>query len=60
MTSKFWPYRYIVCDVRRFSRNAIVERCSADRNLLIETMIAEIEQVVLKRFESDYQDDSNK
>ena len=31
-----------------FSSNNILERCFADRVMLIETMTAEIEQIVLK------------
>ena len=45
-----------VRDAMTFSGKVILERCSADENLLFETLIPEIE-VVLKRFESVYQDD---
>ena len=37
-----------VCDARIVSRNLIIERCSAGGKLLIETMIEEIEKVVLE------------
>ena len=46
-----------VRDAMTFSGKVILERCSADENLLFETLIPEIEKVVLKRFESVYQDD---
>ena len=39
------------CDPMKFSRNVVIE-FSADINLLIETMIAEIKKFVLKRIES--------
>ena len=40
------------------SRNVIVEQQSTDGNLLIETIMAEIEKVVLEITESVYQGDS--
>ena len=41
-----------------FFRNVINEQSSAERSLLIQTIIAEIEKVALKKIESFYQDDS--
>ena len=35
---------HIICDAKVFSRNIIVERCSADTYSLIEIMRAEIEK----------------
>ena len=49
---------YKVCDATTISRKVLIERYSADGNLLIETMIAEIEKAVSKRMESVYQDSS--
>ena len=51
---------HIGSDAVIFSRNAVNERCSADRNLLIVTINAEILKVLLKRMEPVYQDDSSK
>ena len=40
--------------------NIIYERCSADRSLLFDTILAEIESVVLKRVGSVCQDGPHK
>ena len=42
-----------ICHEMTFSKTVIIERCSADRNLMIETTIAEIDKTV-------YQHDSYK
>ena len=49
-----------VRDARRFSWSFIIEQGCAGRNLLIETMIGEIEEVVLKKIEYFYRGDSYK
>ena len=47
-TPPTFGYVQKVCDALTFSINLILERCSADGKLLIETMVAGIEKVVLK------------
>ena len=48
-----------VCETRRLSTNFIRERHSADRNLSIETMVEDSDNVFSKRMESVYRGDSN-
>ena len=48
-----------IYDAVILSRNVIIEGYSADGSILIETMMAETENVVLKRMQSVYPDDSN-
>ena len=43
---------HIVCDARKFSRATMIERCSGDGKLLIETMIEEIEKVLSRGIDS--------
>ena len=57
--STLWLNRSKVCDAKIFSCITSIERCSADRKLLIDTMIKEIEDV-LRIIESFYQDGSYK
>ena len=49
-----------VSNAVKFCRIFNTERCCADRKLLLQTKIAEIERVVLKIIESVHQDDSYK
>ena len=42
-----------VCNVMTFYKKVTSEQYSADRKMLIETMIAQIVKVCLSRFESD-------
>ena len=51
------PSVHKVCDARKFSRNNIIQRCSADRKILIPTMIEEAEKVISKTMDFVYQDD---
>ena len=49
---------HIVCDAEKFAIKVVFERYSADRKISIETIKEDMEIVLLKSFESDYQDDS--
>ena len=49
-----------VCDSRIVSRNLIIERYSADGKLLIETMIEEMEKIVVETAVYQNLDDSYK
>ena len=46
-----------VSNVIIFSGNISIERCPSDRNLLIETMIDDIQNVTLKKIKSVYKYD---
>ena len=43
-----------LCDASSFSEKSITGSCSADKKLLIEAMMEEIETVILKGIESVY------
>ena len=49
-----------ICVAKIFTRNFIVDRCSTNRNLLIETMVREISKIVMKKIDSVCHDHSHK
>ena len=48
------------CVAGTVSKNIVIERCSSDEKLLIETMMEEIENVVLEGIDFAYQEESYK
>ena len=48
------------CAAGTVSKNIVIERCSSDEKLLIETKMEEIEKVVLEGIDFVYQEDSYK